>query len=183
MNELTLQPTPRSRVEKVYDANIVSYLSIMLVVPLIVGPLTDALGYWPAIGIGVALGLVVTVILTLPVIPVKRRRVARDAQQGIFECAHREKGSALKSRWAQGYAKAEPGRLLYQSKTGLTGALAGPIEIYSAPVPVGEPVKAPWSAFPRGKVATFETDKGAVEIAASPASLDMLVKRCSWSAS
>lgn len=178
MNEATLQPTPRSRVEKIYDSNIDNFLSIMLVVPLVVGPLKDAFGYWPAFGIGVALGLALTVILRLPVIPVKRRRVARDAEQGIFECAHREKGSALKSRWSPGYAKAEPGRLIFQSKTGLTGSPAGPIEIYSAPVPVGEQVKAPWSAFPRGRIATLETDKGNVEIAASVASLEMLVQRC-----
>ncbi|BCW71867.1 hypothetical protein [Arthrobacter sp. NicSoilB8] len=153
--------------------------ALMLVVPLILGPLKDAFGYWPAVGIGVALGLALTVILSLPVIPVKRRRVARDAEQGVFECSHREKGSALKSRWAQGYAKAEPGRLLFQFKTGLTGPLTGPIEIYSSPAPVGEPMKAPWFAFPRGMVLTLETDKGTVEIAASPASLDMLVNRCS----
>jgi hypothetical protein len=52
------------------------------------------------------------------------------------------------------------------------------VEIYAAPALVRERVKAPWSAFPRGKVATLATDKGTVELAATPASIDLLVGRC-----
>jgi hypothetical protein len=171
MNELTLKPTPRGLVEKIFDWNIVTYLSIGLLMPLVLGPLTDVVGYWPAVGFGAILFAVVSVILSLPIIPLRKRRVARDAEQGIFECAHREKGSALKGRWALGYAKAEPGRLLFQTKT-------GPVEIYAAPALVSEPVKAPWSVFPRGKVVTLETAKATVEIAASPTSIDLLVNHC-----
>jgi hypothetical protein len=178
MNEPTLKPAPRGLIEKIFDWNIVTCLSIGLLMPLVLGPLTDAVGYWPAVGIGAIIIAVVSVILSLPVIPLKRRRVARDAEQGIFECAHRERGSALKGRWALGYAKAEPGRLLFQAKTGLAGSPTGPVEIYAAPILVGEPVKAPGSAFPRGRIATLETDKGTVELAASPASIDLLVNRC-----
>ncbi|MDQ0850675.1 hypothetical protein QFZ65_002613 [Arthrobacter sp. B3I9] len=178
MNELTPQPTPRSLVEKIVDWNIVTYVSIVLLMPLVVGPLTDAVGYWPAVGIGIIAISVVSVILSLPVIPLRRRRVARDAEQGIFECAHRERGSALNGRWALGYAKAEPGRLLFQAKTGLAGSLTGPVEIYTAPALVGEPAKGTWAAsFPRGRIATLETDKGTVEIAAFQASIDLLVNR------
>ncbi|MET1156395.1 hypothetical protein [Arthrobacter sp.] len=176
LNEPDLTPTPRSRVEKFYDSNLVNFLAIALLMQLVLGPLTDAFGYWPAVGIGVVLILVVTVIISLPVIPLRKRRVARDAEQGTFECAHREPGSALKGRWAGGYAKAEPGRLLFQS--GAAGSLSGRVEVYDGPILAGEPVKAPWSAFPRGRVATLETDKGTVEIAASPASIDLLVGRC-----
>jgi hypothetical protein len=177
MNELTLKPTPRSLVEKVYDANVPLFLAVVLLMPLVLGPLTDALGYWPAVGIGAILIAVVSVILSLPVIPLRRRRVGRDAEQGIFECVHREQGTALKGRWARGYAKAEPGRLLFQAKTGLAGSLTGSIEIYAAPALVGVPVKAPWSALPRGRIATLKTDRGTVDLAATPASIDLLVNR------
>ena len=73
------------------------------------------------------------VLIALPVISIKKRRAALDAKRGLFECAHREIGSALKQRWAIGYAKAEPGRLLFQAKTGVTGRLVGSIEVYSQP--------------------------------------------------
>lgn len=178
MRESTLEPTPRSRVEKVYDSNVVTYLSVILVLLVVVPSLEGRVGYWPALGISIALGFVVASVLTLPAIRLKKRRVALDAQQGIFECAHRERGSALKGRWAQGYARAEPGRLLFQAKTGVTGPLAGPVEIYSHPTPIGEPTKAPWAASPRGRVITLDTDKGEVELAATPADLVLLAERC-----
>ena len=69
-------------------------------------------------------------------------------------------------------------RLLFQAKTGVTGRLVGSIETYSQLQLVGEPSKAPFSAFPRGKVITLSTDRGMVELAASPASLHLLAERC-----
>ena len=60
----------------------------------------------------------------------------------------------------------------------MTGRLVGPIETYSQLQVMGESAKAPFSAFPRGKVITLSTDKGTVELAASPSSLDLLAERC-----
>jgi hypothetical protein len=174
--EQNLEPTPRGWIEKAHDTNIFTMLTVAVLV-LVLYPLTDKVGFWLSLAITAVAVAVISVLVALPVIPLRRRRVARDADRGLFECAHREKGSSLKGRWALGYAKAEPGRLLFQAKTGVTGSLAGPVEIYSAPRPAGEPVKAPWSAFPRGKVITLATDKGIVELAASPASLNLLAER------
>ena len=177
MIEPSLESTPRGWIEKAYDANVFTLLTVALLVPVLY-PLNDRVGYWLALVIMALAVAAVSVLVALPVIPIKRRRAALDAERGLFECAHREAGSALKQRWALGYAKAEPGRLLFQAKTGVTGRLVGPIETYSQLQVMGESAKAPFSAFPRGKVMTLSTDKGTVELAASPASLDLLAERC-----
>jgi hypothetical protein len=177
MNESSLEPTPKGWIEKAYDTNIFTFLTVALLV-LLLYPLTDRMGFWLSLVIMASAVAALTVLVGLPVIPIRRRRVALDAELGLFECAHREVGSALKQRWVLGYAKAEPGRMLFQAKTGVTGRLAGPIEIYSQLRAMGEPVKAPFSAFPRGKVITLTTDKGTVELAAAPSSLELLSGRC-----
>jgi hypothetical protein len=178
MNKPTLEPTPRSRLEKVLDSNILTFLPSMLVIATAANPLVRELGFWLGLAVAVVISVTLTIILTMPLIPAKKRRVAMDAEQGIFECAHREKGSALKGRWAQGYAKAEPHRLLFQAKTGITGPATGPVEVYSAPTPLAEPTKAPWAVFPKGRIVALDTDKGVVELAATPASLALLEERC-----
>jgi hypothetical protein len=178
MNEPTLEPTPRSRIEKLYDSSILTFLPSTLVVATLLNPLTDKLGFWLGLGTTMAIIVALTIALAVPVIPYIKRRKAMDAEQGVFECSHREPGSALKGRWAPGYAKAEPGRLLFQSKTGITGPPAGRVEVYSAPTPLGEPTKASWAVFPRGKILALNTDQGVVELAAAPTSLVLLKERC-----
>ena len=147
-----------------------------LLVPVLF-PLNDRVGYWLSLVIPALAVAAVSVLIALPVIPIKKRRAALDAERGLFECAHREIGSALKQRWAIGHAKAEPGRILFQAKTRVTGRLVGSVEVYSQPRAMGEPAKAAWSVFPRGKVITLSTVKGSVELAATAASLDLLAER------
>jgi hypothetical protein len=178
MNKPTLEPTPRSRLEKVSDSSILTLLPSLLVIVTVMNPLMRELGFWLGLAVTISISATLTIILSLPLIPAKKRRVAMDADQGIFECAHREKGSALKGRWAQGYAKAEPNRLLFQAKTGVTGPVTGPVEVYSAPTPLAESTKAPWGVFPKGRIIALNTDKGVVELAATPASLVLLAERC-----
>ncbi|WP_432395390.1 hypothetical protein ACRQ5B_15480 [Pseudarthrobacter sp. L19] len=178
MTKATLEPTPRSRLEKAYDSNILTFIPSLLVMMTVMNPLIHELSFWLGLAATIAIGATLTIILTLPLIPVKKRRVTTDADKGIFECAHREKGSALKGRWALGYAKAEPDRLLFQAKTGVIGPAAGPIEVYAGPTPIGEPTKAPWGVFPKGMILELNTDKGVVELAATPASLRLLGERC-----
>ena len=178
MEKPTLKPTPRSRLEKVYDSTALTFLPTLLVVVTVMDPLVQKLGFWLGLVVAIAISVTLTLILSLPLIPAKKRRVALDADQGVFECAHRERGSALKGRWARGYAKAEPDRLLFQTKAGATGPVAGPIEVYSALAPLGEPTKAPWGVFPKGKLISLNTDQGVVDLAATPASLLLLRERC-----
>jgi hypothetical protein len=178
MNEPTLEPTPRSRIEKLYDSSILTFLPSTLVVATLLNPLTEKLGFSLGMGAAIAIIVVLTMIVTVPIIPYIKRRRAMDAEQGIFECSHREPGSALKGRWAPGYAKAEPGKLLFQAKTGMTGPPAGRVEVYSAPTPLSELTKAPWAVFPKGKILVLNTDKGVIELAATPTSLVLLKERC-----
>jgi hypothetical protein len=178
MNEPALEPTPRGRIEKILDTNILAILPAVVVVAGGMNSWMKDSGFWLGLTVTIAASLALTAILTMPLMAAKKRRITMDGQRGIFECAHREKGSALKGRWAQGYAKAEPGKLLFQAKTGLTGPLIGTIEVYSAPTPLGEPRKAPWAVFPKGSIVALNTDKGVVELAASPTGLVLLRERC-----
>ena len=61
------------------------------------------------------------------------------------------------AKWALGYAKAEPGKLLFQAKTGVTGSVAGPVEVYSELRLVSQAEKAPWTVFPKGSVIVLST--------------------------
>jgi hypothetical protein len=177
-NEPTLEATPISRIEKLYDSSILTFLPTTLVIATLLDPLTEKLGFWLGSGAAIAISVAPTVIVTVPVIPYIKRRRAMDAEQGIFECSRREPGSALKGRWAPGYAKAEPSQLLVQAKTGMTGRPAGRVEVYSAPTPLGGRTKAPWAVFPKGKILVLNTDKGVIELAATPTSLVLLKERC-----
>ncbi|UKA77322.1 hypothetical protein [Arthrobacter sp. FW306-07-I] len=173
MQQQDLNPAPRGWLEKANDSSI----GMFLFIPLFLGvffSLKDAIGDWAAAAIAVLASLALQTVLALLIAPATRKRVALDAEQGIFECAHRERASSLKRRWAMGYAKAEPGRILFQARTGMTGPVFGPVEIYSEPRAVSEPLKAPWTVFPRGRLIELSTDKGNIELAASPSSLNLL---------
>ncbi len=170
-----MEPTPQSWLERAYDWNLAMLPGLFFFLAAF-EPLREELGYWLALVITLAAALALTLIVSLPSIPLKKRRVARDAEQGIFECAHREPGSSLKDKWALGYAKAEPGRLLFQAKTGTIGPLVGRVETYSGLRVLSPPAKSPWSVFPRGRVITLSTDKGTVELAATPSGLSLLTK-------
>lgn len=176
MKDQGINPVPRTWLEKAQDLN----LEVLVLIPVLTAifqTLQEPMGFWPALAI-VALSFVVMVLLLgLLIAPMRRKRMALDAEQGIFECVHREEGSSLRRRWATGYAKAEPGRLLFQAKTGITGSLAGPLDIYTELKAVSQPMKAPRGVFPRGRVMELSTDKGSVELAASASSLDLLIKR------
>ena len=176
MRQQDLSPAPRGRLEKLQDANVFSSLLTAIILSVLL-PLQESIGFWSALVVLVPAGLAAGLVINLLLRPLKRRRIALDAEQGLFECAHREEGSALRRKWALGYAKAEPGKLLFQAKTGVTGLVAGPVEIYSEPRLISEAVKAPWTVFPKGIVVVLSTNKGSIELAASPSSLNLLTER------
>lgn len=176
MRQQDLSPAPRGRLEKLQDANVDSILLTAILLSAFL-PLQESIGFWPAFAVLVPAVLAAGLLVNLLLRPLKRKRIALDAEQGLFECAHREQGSPLKRKWALGYAKAEPGKVLFQAKTGVTGSVAGPVEIYSEPRLVSEAVKAPWTVFPKGSVVVLSTNKGSIELAASPSSLNLLTER------
>jgi hypothetical protein len=176
MQQQDLSPAPRGRLEKLQDANVYSTLLTVILLSAFL-PLQESIGFWPALAALVPAVLAAGLLVNLLLRPLKRKRIALDAEQGLFECAHREQGSALRRKWALGYAKAEPGKVLFQAKTGVTGSVAGPVEIYSEPRLVSEAVKAPWTVFPKGSVVVLSTNKGSIELAASPSSLNLLTER------
>jgi hypothetical protein len=176
-HERNLNPSPRGWLEKAYDANIGIMPPIFIFI-VAFSPLREILGFWAALAIVVLSGIASLVILRQLVAPVRKRRKAFDAGQGLFECALREKEStSYKSKWAIGYVKAEPGRLVFQAKSGITGPLFGPVDTYSGIREIGQPIKAPWSVVPRGSLITLGTDKGTVELATTSSGLDLLTKR------
>jgi len=177
MREPDLEPTPRSRLERAYDA--FGSLPLVVLAGVLFVPLQSVLGWWPTLVIVITTGVVyITAIQLIVIAPLRKKRAARDAERGLFECAHREPGSGLRSRWARGYARAEPNRLIFQLGANENGSLAGPLEIYSAPTAIGEPVKAPWTVFPGGLVMTIRSDNTTLQLAASRVSLALLNERC-----
>ncbi|WP_458779782.1 hypothetical protein [Arthrobacter sp. D3-16] len=166
--------------EKIYELGSLHVLSAALVLLFAFPPLSAIMGQGPALAILIPATIALTALISLPIISVRRRRVARDADQGLFQCAIRENGTPLKPllqpQWARGYAKAEPYRLLFQAMTGPSGL--GPIESYSELRLITQSTKAKWSVLPRGQVLTISTDKGTIELGASPASLRLLTGRC-----
>ncbi|MET3923198.1 hypothetical protein ABIB26_004159 [Arthrobacter sp. UYEF20] len=175
MREPDLEPTPRSRLERAYDA--FGSLPLIVLAGVLFVPLQAVLGWWPTLAIMITAGIVlITAIQLIVIAPLQKKRAAQDAERGLFECAHREPGSGLRSRWARGYARAEPNRLIFQLGASENGPLAGPLEIYSAPTAIGKPVKAPWTVFPGGLVVTLSSDGTTFQLAASRASLVLLNK-------
>jgi hypothetical protein len=177
MREPDLEPTPRSRLERGYDA--FGSLPLVFLPGILFVPLQTVLGWWPTLVIVITVGIVlITAIQLIVIAPLRKKRAAQDAERGLFECAHREPGSGLRSRWARGYARAEPNRLIFQLGATESGPLGGPMEIYSAPTAVREPVKAPWTVFPGGLAMTIRSDNTTLQLAASRASLELLKERC-----
>jgi hypothetical protein len=151
MRERDLEPTRRSRLERAYDA--FGSLPLAFLAGILFVHLQAVLGWWPTLVIVItAVCVLITAIQLIVIAPLRKKRATQDAERGLFECAHREPGSGLRSRWARGYARAEPNRLIFQLGASENGPLAGPLEIYSAPTAIGEPVKAPWTVFPGGIV-------------------------------
>ena len=79
-----------------------------LLVPVLY-PLNDRVGYWLALVIMALAVAAVSVLVALPVIPIKRRRAALDAERGLFECAHREAGSRSSKDGLSDMRKQNPG--------------------------------------------------------------------------
>lgn len=176
MREPDLDPTPKSRLEQVYDT--ISALPLFVLAGIFYAPLQAALGLWPAWVIVLTSGIGMTAAIQFFLVaPRRRKRKAQDTERGLFECAHREPGSGLRSRWARGYARAEPSRLIFQMGAGENGPLAGPLEIYPAPTLVGDLEKAPWTVFPGGLIATITSENKTLQLAADRASLALLNTR------
>ncbi|MDJ0355954.1 hypothetical protein [Paenarthrobacter sp. PH39-S1] len=172
-----LTPAPRGWLEKAFDANIGFILPAFIFLAAF-SPLREALGYLSAFAIVVLSGIASLLVLRQLVAPVRKRRSALDAEKGFFECALREKEStSYKGKWAMGYVKAEPGQLVFQAKTGMTGPLFGPVDTYSGIQEIGHPIKAPWSVLPRGRLITLGTDQGTVELATTTSGLGLLTKK------
>ena len=177
MRGTDLEPTPRSRLERAYDA--FGSWPLVVLAGILFVPLQAVLGWWPTLVVVITAGVVLMTAIRLIVIaPLRKKRAAQDAERGLFECAHREPGSGLRSRWARGYARAEPNRLIFQLGAGENGPLAVPLEIYAAPTAIGEPVKAPWTVFPGGLMVTISSGNTKLQLATSRASLALLNERC-----
>ncbi|MDQ0619208.1 hypothetical protein [Arthrobacter globiformis] len=83
MMEPSLEPTPRGWIEKAYDANVFTMLTVALLVPVLY-PLNDKVGYWLSLVITALAVAALSVLVALPVIPIKRRRAALDAERGFL---------------------------------------------------------------------------------------------------
>lgn len=176
MQEQNLSPAPKGRLEKLQAANVPnSILGVILVFAAL--RLQEHIGFLLAVAATIPVVVAASLVFEALVAPSKKRRIAKGAERGLFECAQREQGSAFKRRWAFGYAEAQPGKILFQAKTGVIGSVAGPVASYSEPRIVDDEVRAPWMVYPRGRVVAVSTDQGSIEIAASSSSIKLLIER------
>ncbi|WP_323959358.1 hypothetical protein GC088_12595 [Arthrobacter sp. JZ12] len=107
-----LDPEPRGWLEKAQDFNIPTFVVIGFAVPVSLS-LREAIGFWPAVALVTLVSISVVLLLGRILRPQQLKRIAADAERGLFECAHRERGSTLRGRWVLGYVKAEPGKFLF----------------------------------------------------------------------
>ena len=178
MGAPNLDVTRRGWVEKADDLSIGTALIVFLVF-LMFYPLQERVGFWSALVIVILIGLALTVVTTMSVVPLKRRRAEQDAKKGIFQCTLRERDSSYyKGRWNQGYAQAMPGQIIFQETTAMLGTLNGSPGVYSGIRKVSDPTRASWWVWARGAVISMDTDKGEVELAATRESLNLLTERC-----
>jgi hypothetical protein len=178
MAEPNLDVTRRGWVEKADDLSIGTALIVFLVF-LIFYPLQERVGFWSALVIVILIGLALTVVITMSVVPLKRRRAEQDAKKGIFHCVFRERDSpSYEGRWNQGYAQAMPRQIIFQEATATLGTLSGSPRVYSGIRKVSDPTRAPWWVWSRGAVITMDTDNGEVELAATRENLNLLTERC-----
>lgn len=173
----SLAPTPRSWLEKAYDANLGMIFPIFFFVAGF-NSLRETLGFWASFAIVLLAGIVSQLILHHLVAPMRKRRKALDTERGLIECALREKdATSYKGKWTMGYVKAETAQLEFQARTGITGLPIGPLDTYSEVLEIGYPNKAPWSVLRRGRMITLDTTQGTVELATTSSGLDILTKR------
>ena len=95
MRESNLNPAPREWLEKACDSNIVFFLPAMILLVTFQSLLEgwEFRASLAALVLAVhALPPILTLVLKPFVVPLKRRRVALDAERGIFECGHRGVG-------------------------------------------------------------------------------------------
>ncbi|MFJ5695957.1 hypothetical protein ACIP9X_19185 [Arthrobacter sp. NPDC093125] len=70
MIEQNLEPTPRGWIEKAYDANVFTLLTVALLVSVLY-PLNDRMGFWLSVVIMALAVAAVTVLVARPVIHIK----------------------------------------------------------------------------------------------------------------
>jgi len=103
----------------------------------------------------------------------------RDVERGLLECAIRYPHSfpgSLSDRWERGLAEVKDGKITFQplgAELSPGGNLRefGELSAYRL---LGAPPKKPAELMRTWKIAAFETDRGALEVAAGDAGLSLL---------
>jgi hypothetical protein len=129
-----LDPAPRTWMEKTYDVA-GFYISLMIVIVAMV-PWQALRASALYVSVLFPAALVVYIAMGFLVKPLKRRRIAQNAERGIVECSLRPGPKSLppgyspprpsdKRGWITGYATVEDGSLIFQPMGALTGYSVG----------------------------------------------------------
>lgn len=86
MTEPNLEPTPRGWLDKVCDSGAFSILAAMVILLFALEPLSDRVGYWPALAIIISAGIAFAILISLPFVRRQKQRAGLDAEQGLFAC-------------------------------------------------------------------------------------------------
>lgn len=179
-----LDPAPRPWVEKTYDVA-GFYISLMIVIAATVpwqavrtSPLYVAVLFPATLAVYLVMGLLVS--------PLKKRRIAQNAEKGIVQCSIRPGPKSLppgysppgpsdKRGWISGYAAVDDGSLVFQPMTAFTGYAIGETltlpNIQPLTGGLRTPTSAPWYLGRGHTVVYVKTGTGVFEVAGSTAGL------------
>ena len=175
-----LEPAPRTWIEKTYGVA-GFYISLMIAVAVTVpwqslrsSPLYFSLLF--------PVTLLVYLVMSLLVRPLKLQRIARNTERGILECSLRPApnslprgysvpGSADKRGWISGHGTMKEGSLIFQPMAAFTRYSVGETLVLPNVEPLTgglrTPTTAPWYLGRKRTVVYVKTDSGIFEVSGS----------------
>lgn len=175
-----LRPAPRGRWEKILPR------SLGLLVFLATSTsslLRENFGFWGSTTMSFGAFGLGALLLVRMAAPERRKRLARDAEQGIIECAIRYPNShpdSIRHRWLPGFAQVTRGAVRFQPDLGGEGNPTGTIRPFCDVIlrgPVEPPAKRPPEVKRGWRIVALETDEALLHLAAGETGLQLLEDR------
>ena len=126
-----LKPSPRGRWEK---AAVTSQFWLFSVALFVSSVFRDDLGFWGSTAVAMVIMGLGSFVLVYKAVPEGKKRLARDAERGVIECALRYADShpdSLRGRWLPGFAEIGTGTFKFQPDYIDKGEPEGKITVFS----------------------------------------------------